>query len=432
MEVSTQEVLPPPPQKNSTTYHDHRRHHPPSLNHEQRILVQQGSERFVMILNNNNINEEQEQRKQQKNTTTSTAAAAVKSRSKGYMLLLGINYMLLFVGSVSASLLSKFYFNHKGSSRWVSTWVQSAGFPLLLPIVYLPYYLFKCTNRRPFSAFSPPLFAYSITVGLLLGINNLLFSWGNSYLPVSTSSLLLSSQLAFTLILSVIIVKTKVTFQNLNCVVLLTLSSVLLAMGSSHDRPPGLTQAKYFVGFFSTIGAGLLFALYLPLMEMIYKKVDCYAMVVEMQVVMEIAATVLATVGMAVDGGFSDMRRESWKIFDLGPTAYWWTLVSNVVTWQLCFMGTAGMVFLTTSVTGGICTTALMAINVVAGVVVYGDELGGVKVISTLICGWGFCSYVYGMHVKMNSDRKKVKVIVNDNDNDNDGRDHQLVITSGV
>ncbi|XP_052183950.1 probable purine permease 4 [Diospyros lotus] len=338
-----------------------------------------------------------------------------KASGKGYVILLAVNYLFLFVGSVSASLLSKFYFNHKGSSRWLCTFVQSAGFPLLIPVVYLPFYLFKCTQRRPFAGFNSHLLIFSITIGFLLGINNLLFSWGTSYLPVSTSSLLLSSQLAFNLILSVIIVKTKVTFQNLNCVILLTLGSVLLALGSNHDRPAGLSKAKYFIGFFSTVGAGLMFALYLPVMEMIYKKVYCYAMVVEMQLVMEVAATGLAAAGMAADGGFMEIRRESRIRFDLGPGAYWWTVAGNLVTWQLCFLGTAGMVFLTTSVTSGICMTALMGMNVIAGVLVFGDEFGGLKVVSTLLCGWGFCSYVYGMYAKMKKEKEQAESKVKSN-----------------
>ncbi|KAL2239228.1 probable purine permease 4 [Sesamum indicum] len=341
----------------------------------------------------------------EENTTTSVIikqenASNSTKTSKNYNLLLAINYAFLFVGSVSSTLIFKFYFIHKGSSRWVSTWVQSAGFPLLLLPVFLPYYLFKCTRRRPFSGFSSKLLLLSMAVGVFLGVNNFLFSWGNSYLPVSTASLLLSSQLAFNLILSVIIVKQKITFMNLNCVILLTLSSVLLALSSSHDKPQGLTRGKYMVGFFSTLGAGFLFALYLPVMEKIYRKVYCYSMVVEMQLVMEMTATVFATAGMAADGGFSDMKVESARVFDKGPVEYWCTIAGNLVLWQFCFMGTAGMVFLTTSLTGGICMTALMAMNVVGGVAVYGDELGGVKAVSTVLCVWGFCSYLYGMYMK--------------------------------
>ncbi|XP_073157180.1 probable purine permease 4 isoform X2 [Henckelia pumila] len=319
-------------------------------------------------------------------------------------LLLLINYACLFVGSVSASLITKYYFIHKGSSRWVSTWVQSAGFPVLLLPIYLPYYLSKSSHKRkPFSGFTLKLFLLSVIVGLFMGLNNLLISWGTSYLPVSTNSLLLSSQLAFNLVLSMLLVKQKASFTNLNCVLLLTVSSVLIALGSSHDKPPGLTGSQYLVGFLSTIGAGLLFALYLPVMELIYRKVDCYGMVLEMQLVMEMAATALATVGMgASHGGFSVMKVESTRVFDKGAAAYWVTVAATLVAWQLCFVGTAGMVFLTTSLTGGICMTALMGANVVGGVIFYGDKFGGIKAVSTVLCVWGFCSYLYGMYKKKN------------------------------
>ncbi|PON83813.1 Purine permease [Trema orientale] len=348
--------------------------------------------------------------------------------NRSYIPLLVTNFLFLFVGSVSSSLLSKYYFNHKGSSIWVSTWVQCAGFPLLILPIFLPYYLFKATPRKPFTRFTPTLFLLSLLIGLLLGLNNLLFSWGNSYLPVSTSSLLLSSQLAFTLLLSVLIVRQKITFSNLNCVVLLVTSSVLLGLGSSRDKPPGLTRANYFVGFFSTIGAGLLFALYLPVMERVYRKVYCYAMVMEMQLIMELAATALATVGMAVKGGFSEMKAESRPgRFDKGTAAYWATVFFNVVTWQLCFMGTAGMVFLTSSLTGGICMTALMTMNVVGGVVVYGDEFGGIKAVSAVLSVWGFCSYVYGMYIKTKQER--LSSLNDNNHNQNDNNDMIPMVT---
>nr|GMD98633.1 probable purine permease 4 [Ipomoea batatas] len=312
------------------------------------------------------------------------------------MALVDESMALVDESSVSSSLLSKFYFVHGGSSRWVATWVQCAGFPLLIPAVYA----FSSAERPPFAGFNLRIVSLSVVIGLMLGVNNLLISWGTSYLPVSTSSLVLASQLVFVLFLSAIIVRQKITFANLNCVVLLTLAAVSLALDSSSDKPEGLTKAKYFVGFFCTIGAALLFALYLPLVEKLYGNVDCYAMVVEMQVVMQAAATVLATVGMAIDGGFSDMKKESQGGFNLGSKAYVMTVGLNVVTWQLCFMGTAGMVFLTTSVTSGICSTALMAVNVIAGVLAYGDHMGGSKAVSTVLCVWGFSSYVYGMYVK--------------------------------
>ncbi|GMJ07217.1 hypothetical protein HRI_004390900 [Hibiscus trionum] len=77
--------------------------------------------------------------------------------NKRYLPLLLLNYAFLFIGSLSSSLLSKYYFNHKGSSRWVSTWVQSAGFPLLIIPILFPYYVFKSTQRKPFTRFTPKI-----------------------------------------------------------------------------------------------------------------------------------------------------------------------------------------------------------------------------------------------------------------------------------
>jgi hypothetical protein len=144
-------------------------------------------------------------------------------------------------------------------------------------------------------------------------------------------------------------------------------------------------------------------------MEKVYKEVYCYEMVMEMQLIMEVAATALASVGMAWDGGFKEMKRESEKIFDKGSEVYWVTIMANVVTWQFCFMGTAGMVFLTSSLTGGICMTALLSMNVLGGVLVFKDEFDGVKAVSTFLCLWGFCSYVYGMYVKMLEEKSRMR-----------------------
>ncbi|KAI3921375.1 hypothetical protein MKW98_013309 [Papaver atlanticum] len=356
---------------------------------------------------------------QHKATSLGNINDNIKSSTRRDWILLVMTYAALVVGSVSSSLLSRFYFIHGGSSRWVSTFVQSAGFPVLLIPIYLPMLFSKDHNKPwPFSSFTLKLLLISIGIGLMLGVNNLLFSWGVSYLPISTASLLLSTQLASNLILSVVIVKQKVTFKNLNCVVLLTLSSVLLALTHSHDRPEGVSQKQYFLGFFSILGAGLLFALYLPLVDLIYSRnVKTYQLVMEMQFVMELAATVLATVGMLADGGFVEMKKESEIVFNLGTTGYWLTIGFTIFCWQFTFMGTAGLVFLTTSLNSGICMTAILSMNVVGGVLAYGDSFGGAKAISTVLCVWGFCSYLYGEYIKM-KDRKKELLLEQENRNE--------------
>ncbi|KAJ1378096.1 Purine nucleobase transmembrane transport [Sesbania bispinosa] len=240
----------------------------------------------------------------------------------------------------SKSLLSKYYFIHKGSSRWVSTWVQCAGFPLLMLPIFLPY-LLKFSMKKPFTDFNPKMLTLSIAIGLIglmLGLNNLLFSWG-----IHTSQF-----------------QPPLLFYPPNC-------SVLLALDSSKERSNEVTREEYLVGFLCTVGAGLLFALYLPVMEKVYKKVYCYEMVMEMQLVMEIAATTLATIEI-----------------DLTTLLHGWSRdgFSHIFTNR------------------GICTTALVSMNVLGGVVIFKDAFDGIKVVSTVLCIWGFCSYVYGLHVK--------------------------------
>lgn len=111
---------------------------------------------------------------------------------------------------------------------------------------------------------------------------------------------------------------------------------------------------------------------------------------------MEAIATALAATGMVTAG---DNWQENW---DLGPITYWLVLGATVLSWQLCFMGTAGMIFFTSSLHSGICMTALLPINVMAGVAIFGDKLGPEKFIAMILCVWGFSSYVYAESKKKN------------------------------
>ena len=67
----------------------------------------------------------------------------------------------------------------------------------------------------------------------------------------------------------------------------------------------------------------MLYALYLAIVEKINKKVDCYEMVIEMQLDMEVTATTLATVVMVFLDGFWYLKKEAKLVFDKGERIYW-------------------------------------------------------------------------------------------------------------
>ncbi|TYI41105.1 hypothetical protein ES332_A02G211400v1 [Gossypium tomentosum] len=178
------------------------------------------------------------------------------------------------------------------------------------------------TSENKFFYMERPLFLAAVVLGIITGLDNYLYAYGLSRLPVSTASLIIASQLAFTAVFAFLLVKQKFTAYSINAVFLLSIGAGLLALHSSSDRPANEPNREYILGFVMTLAAAVFYAFIMPLVELTFKKAKqeiSYALVMEIQLVMCFVATVVCTVGMLANNDFNVIRREA-REFELGET----------------------------------------------------------------------------------------------------------------
>ncbi|KAI3844190.1 hypothetical protein MKW92_017220 [Papaver armeniacum] len=272
------------------------------------------------------------------------------------------------VGFIGGPLLLRVYFLHGGSRKWLSSALQTAGFPiLLLPLAFLYAKRDKAAPQTNFFA-SPKLLLSSIFIGILLRVSNFMYSYGLSFLPVSTSSILLSTNLIFTALFALILVRQKFSPFSINAIVIMTLGSVLLGVGQNGDRPVGVTSLQYLLGFILSIGAAASGGLALPCIEVAYTKAN--------QVMTYPILRFSSIIGMAVNKDFQAMQREADE-FGLGKMEYYLVLVSK------CSSLLAQCYFLSQkSLT----------------VIVFHEKFTGEKGMALAMSVWGFLSYFYGTY----------------------------------
>ncbi|KAI4989997.1 hypothetical protein ZWY2020_038360 [Hordeum vulgare] len=98
-------------------------------------------------------------------------------------------------------------------------------------------------SATPLFLMSPRLLAAVVAVGLMTGLDDILYAYGLAYLPVSTSSILISTQLAFTAAFALLLVRQRFTAFSVNAVVLLSVGAAMLGMNAGGDRPAGVTRS---------------------------------------------------------------------------------------------------------------------------------------------------------------------------------------------
>ncbi|XP_023760479.1 purine permease 3 [Lactuca sativa] len=320
--------------------------------------------------------------------------------------LLILNCILLSLGNCGGPLSMRLYFLHGGNRVWLSAFLETGGWPFILIVLLVLYFCRRCSTSPTSTTvvfMRPRLFFAAAVIGVLTGLDDFLYACGVSRLPVSTTSLIIASQLGFTAFFAFLLVKQKFTPYSINAVMLLTVGAAVLALHTSSDLPNGESRAEYLKGFFMTVAAAALYGLVLPMVEMTYNKAKqaiTYTLVLEIQMVICLFATIVCTTGMIIDNDFKAIPREA-KEYELGETKYYAVLCINAIFWQSFFLGAIGVVFCASSLLSGIIIAVLLPVTEVLAVVFYKEHFQAEKGIALVLSLWGFTSYFYGEYKVM-------------------------------
>ncbi|XP_076892956.1 putative purine permease 11 isoform X2 [Bidens hawaiensis] len=315
-----------------------------------------------------------------------------------WWVLVAFNIGFLIIGQAAVVLLGQFYYDQGGNSKWMATLVQTIGFPILL----IPYFLFPSitTSSSPTVTRSYSLqviILLYVVLGVLIAGNNMLYSVGLLYLSASTYSLICATQLAFNVVFSYFLNSQKFTALIFNSVVVLSLSASLLAINDDSDKPTGVSDKNYALGFVATLGASGLYAFLLSIMQLSFQKVikkETFSVALEMQIYTSFVATCVFVIGLFASGEWRTLSGEM-NSFGKGGMAYVMTLVWTAVAWQVCSVGVVGLIFVVSSLFSNVISTLSLALTPLAALVVFHDAMNGAKVIAMLMALWGFCTYIY-------------------------------------
>ncbi|PKU82848.1 Purine permease 3 [Dendrobium catenatum] len=310
----------------------------------------------------------------------STFLEALRTPKVKRLILLSLNVLLLLIGGTSSPLILRAYFLHGGDRKWFSGFLQTAGFPfLLIPI------LFSALRRRRTQSrlflLTPSLLLYCTILGFITGIDDYLYSYGLSFLPVSTASLLISMQLGFTAMFAFFIVKQKFSSFTVNAVALLTFGAIILGVHANGDRPDGESKSKYYLGFAMTLGAAVIYGMVLPLVELMYKHAKqevTYSLVMEMQFVIGFSATVFCAIGMAINKDFQAISREA-KHYGLGEAEYYLVVFFTTIIAQFFLVGIVGTIKYSSALLSGVIIAVCIPITEVLAVFFFHEKFDGEK-----------------------------------------------------
>ncbi|XP_062073780.1 probable purine permease 11 [Humulus lupulus] len=310
-----------------------------------------------------------------------------------------IYIVFIIAGQSAATLLGRLYYDKGGNSKWIATIVQSAGFPILIPLLLFFSSPIKPTRTQPNKVKLSSLALLYVFFGLILTLDNLLYSYGLLYLPVSTYSLLCATQLAFNALFSFFLNSQNFTPFILNSLVLLTTSASLLALNadSDEDSSTKISKRKYVIGFLTTLGASATYSLYLSLVQLSFQKIiraETFSSVLNMQIYPSFVASCGCIVGLFASGEWRGLGKEM-KEYQESKVSYVMTLIWIALTWQICSVGLLGLIFEVSSLFSNVISTLALPVIPILAVIFFHDKMNGLKVIAMVLAIWGFLSYIY-------------------------------------
>lgn len=335
---------------------------------------------------------------------------------------MGFYSFLLLSGQTVATLLGRLYFDKGGNSKWMSAFVQLAGFPLLLPFYCITVPKDPTTDDSTHVDRPPALTLalFYVCLGIVVAGDCLLYSYGMSYLPVSTFSLVCASQLAFNAFFSYFLNAEKFTPFTVNSLVILTISSALLMFQSDDDASEShkISRGKYIIGFLCTLFASAGYSLMLSLTQLGFRKIikrNTMRAMLDLIIYQSMVATCIATVGLFASGDWKVLKKEM-EEYELGKVSYLMTLIWTAAGWDVFSIGAVGLVFDVSSLFSNVISTLGLPIVPVLAVVFFHDKMDGVKVIAMLLAIWGFISYMYQHYLndsnsKAQADRANINIL---------------------
>ncbi|XP_060188975.1 purine permease 21-like isoform X1 [Lycium barbarum] len=306
------------------------------------------------------------------------------------------------IGEVVTSLLVNTYFTKGGKSIWLASFVQNAGFPILLP--FLCYASLKNKghievikgNQEPHICI---IFLVYVVLGVLLGGVSIFNSAGLKYLPVSTYSLTSTTRLGFTAIFSFILNARKFTPSIVNSIVLVTAASIVLVL---HNNESGETSGgKFVLGFFYTVSGSITYSLVLTLTQFSYQKIlkgSKFIDIIEMSIYQTLVASIMILLGLFASGDWKNLIMEM-EHYNLGKLYYVVILFFIGISCQLHVVASIGLVFKVTPLLSNVLNNLGAPITPIFAVIILHDKIKGLKLLVMFLAFWGFASHIYQQYL---------------------------------